>query len=100
VLHVESCTSNLLSIGKLSKELNCKTIFSTDNVFFQDLKTKKMIGEGSFQNGLYILNIPKFGFHSKNQELGDLWHKRICHPSDRILKRVFIFQIWIIEIGL
>jgi hypothetical protein len=48
VLHVEKCTSNLLSIGKLSKELSCKLFFSTNNVFFQDLKTKKTIGEGSF----------------------------------------------------
>jgi GAG-pre-integrase domain len=92
VLHIENCTSNLLSIGKLSQELNCEIIFSKNNVFFQDFKTKKMIGEGSFQNGLYILNISKFGFHSKNQELGELWHKRIGHSSDRVLKNVFNFS--------
>jgi hypothetical protein len=75
VLHIENCTFNLLSIGKLSQELSCEIIFSKKNVFFQDLKTKKMIGEESFQNGLYILNISKFGFYSKNQELGKIWHK-------------------------
>ena len=51
-----------------------------------------MIGEGFFQNGLYFLNNQKFNFNTKIQDMGSLWHKRIGHPSDKILKYIFDFS--------
>jgi hypothetical protein len=45
VFYVENCSVNLLSISKLSKELNCEIIFKGKIIFFQDLVTKELIGE-------------------------------------------------------
>ena len=72
ILHVKNCTANLLSIGKFSKEINCEIIFSSKNVFFQDIISKRMIGEGIFQNGLYFLNNIKCYFNAKIQDMGQL----------------------------
>jgi hypothetical protein len=46
VFYVENCSVNLLSISKLSKELNCEIIFKEKIMIFQDLVTKEKIGEG------------------------------------------------------
>jgi hypothetical protein len=46
-----------------------------------------VIGEGILQNRLYNLSEKKITFNTKNDEnLGKLWHRRVGHPSDRILK--------------
>jgi hypothetical protein len=51
-----------------------------------------VIGEGFLQNRLYNLGERKNNFNvKKDDELGRLWHKRIRHPSDRILKCPFDF---------
>jgi hypothetical protein len=36
VLLVKNCASNLLSISKLTHELNCDLIFSIKNIIFQE----------------------------------------------------------------
>ena len=51
-----------------------------------------MIGEGYLENGLYFLNEEKFNFNAKKEEMSILWHKRIGHPSDKILKSLFNFS--------
>jgi len=92
ILHVKNCTSNLLSISKITNELNCEIIFTSKSVIFQEWITKSVIGEGYLQNGLYNLREKKFNFNVKNhEELGRLWHKRVGHPSDKILKCLFDF---------
>ena len=93
VLHVNNCTSNLLSISKITRDLNCEITFTSKNVIFQELITKNIIGEGFLENGLYILSEEKCNFNiKKEEELGTLWHKRIGHPSDKILKCIFDFK--------
>jgi GAG-pre-integrase domain len=92
VLHVKNCASNLISISKITSELNCEILFSSRNVIFQERITKKVIGEGYLQNGLYNVGERKYNFNiKKDEELGKLWHKRIGHPSDRVLKYLFDF---------
>lgn len=44
---------NLLSISKLTEDLNCAAIFFPSFCVFQDLSTKKLIGKGEVRNGLY-----------------------------------------------
>jgi hypothetical protein len=53
VLYVPSFPFQLLSIKKLTTSLNCEVIFSPYKVIFQDLITKRMIGEGFHLHGLY-----------------------------------------------
>jgi hypothetical protein len=45
VLHVSNCASKLLSISKITYELNCEIIFFSDNVIFQEWINKNMISE-------------------------------------------------------
>jgi hypothetical protein len=56
VLHVPNLAANLLSIARITIELNCCVIFYSYYCFFQDLATGKMIGSGSLKDGLYYLD--------------------------------------------
>lgn len=56
VLHVPNLTANLLSIARITIELNFRVIFYSYYCFFQDLATGKMIGSGSLKDGLYYLD--------------------------------------------
>jgi hypothetical protein len=59
ILYVNTFTTNLLSINKLTQQLNCNVIFSKKDVIFQDRETGETIGEGSLENGLYVLKSQK-----------------------------------------
>jgi GAG-pre-integrase domain len=62
-------------------------------VIFQDLVTKEKIDEGFLENRLYFLDSNKSSFNiTKDGNLGKLWHKRVGHPSDKILKTMFNFS--------
>ncbi|KAI5327777.1 hypothetical protein L3X38_027173 [Prunus dulcis] len=89
-------TPSLVSIangrGRITNSLNCRAIFSPHNVVFQDLATKKLIGEGHYLNGLYYfsknLNVPK-GFQVSSNLEHQLWHQRLAHPSEFVLSTLF-----------
>jgi len=57
VLYVPSFPCQLLSIGKITGTLNYRVIFDSQQVLFQNLATKKMIGEGSFSKGFIIFRV-------------------------------------------
>jgi hypothetical protein len=57
ILYISSFLTNLISITKLTQELNCNSIFSSINIIFQDREIGKIIGEGMRENGLYFLKI-------------------------------------------
>jgi hypothetical protein len=81
-----------LFISKLSKELNWEIIFKEKNVIFQDLVIKENISERHLENDLYFLDSNKSIFNSrKDDNLSKLWHKRVGHPSDKILNYMFDF---------
>jgi hypothetical protein len=56
VLYLSNFPSNLLHLNKITKELNCNVIFSSDIVIFQDIVTKNTIGEETLANRLYYLD--------------------------------------------
>ena len=56
VLYIPNFPFNLLSLSKLTKLLNCATIFLSTHCIFQDLKTGKIIGGGHEAGGLYYLD--------------------------------------------
>ncbi|XP_048232867.1 uncharacterized protein LOC125370621 [Ricinus communis] len=58
ILLLPDFKSNLLSVGKITRYLNCNVIFSPTLVMFQDRVIGKMIGEGYCENGLYYLQDP------------------------------------------
>lgn len=56
VLHVPTLSHNLISIHKLTRDLNSKVIFFTSHCVFQDLTTGKTIGIAKEKEGLYYFS--------------------------------------------
>ena len=56
VLFLSLFPFQLLSVNKIISTLNCEVIFTPFKIMFQDLVTKKMIGEGLFLHGLYFFS--------------------------------------------
>lgn len=88
---VEKCHVNLLSISKLTFSLKVKVIFDHKEIIFQEPATKKMIGEGIVEDGLYLVKPKQFVFNTSRNKEFYLSHKRIGHPSDQILEKLFKF---------
>ncbi|KAL0641846.1 hypothetical protein Bca4012_102697 [Brassica carinata] len=86
-------TSNLLSVKRCTTDLHCNVIFSPNDVKFQDIDTRKMIGKGVTKGELYMLediapiSNSSFSFSSVSSLNNDaLWHAtRLGHPHDRAL---------------
>jgi hypothetical protein len=93
-LYVPSFPFKLLSVGRITTSLNCRVVFSPYNVVFQDLVTRKTIGEGFLFQGLYYFSkdfcIPKsFQVTGCLASEPQLWHQRLAHPSEPILAKLF-----------
>jgi GAG-pre-integrase domain len=62
-------------------------------MIFQDVIFKNVIGEGLIKNVLYYLDQAKFNFNIRREDqLSIIWHRRIGHPSNRVLKNIFNFS--------
>jgi hypothetical protein len=92
ILYLLDFNSNLLSISKITHDLNCKVIFSPHGVIFQDQESRKKIGEGFLKNGLYYLEEPINKCHVSLSPIDrdKLLHWRFGHPSDQVLKICFV----------
>ncbi|PSS35748.1 Endonuclease [Actinidia chinensis var. chinensis] len=96
VLHVPNFTTNLLSIGRITRDKNCSVTFFLSHCVFQDLITGRTIGNGREENGLYLLESQdqqQMAHHTTHTSstTGDimLWHRRLGHPSFSLLKHLF-----------
>ena len=58
ILLVPKLTSNLLSISKITRDLNCVTNFYQMHCEFQDLESRRTIGDAKENAGLYTLEVP------------------------------------------
>jgi hypothetical protein len=56
ILHIPKLDCNLISISKLTSDLNCVAKFFPNLCIFQDLDTGKRIGCAKMCSGLYLLN--------------------------------------------
>ncbi|KAI3465995.1 hypothetical protein Pfo_022658 [Paulownia fortunei] len=103
VLHVPNLSCNLVSISKLTRDLNCSAKFSSTHCVFQDLCTGKKIGSAREVDGLFLLeektedekileNVGRGyqveGVDGKYTEIW-MWHLRLGHPSFLYLKYLF-----------
>ncbi|KAK9046784.1 hypothetical protein V6N11_052661 [Hibiscus sabdariffa] len=93
VLFVPSLACNLISVSKLSQDLNCSVVFDVSQYTVQALNPTKMIGKARLQNELYTLpSIPQTNISSSFTALGKfdnimLWHFRengIVHISSNV----------------
>jgi hypothetical protein len=55
-LHIPDFPGNLLSIARITHELNCRVFFNSDYCFFKDLVIERIIGSGSLRDDLYYLD--------------------------------------------
>jgi hypothetical protein len=95
VLYLSDFNLNLLSVRKITQDLNCDVIFSPNKVTFQDRVTGKKIGEGMFKNGLYYLEdaINKCFISMSHVDRDKLLHYKFGHPSDQVLNKFFCYKL-------
>ncbi|KAL1204516.1 Retrovirus-related Pol polyprotein from transposon RE1 [Cardamine amara subsp. amara] len=92
-LYLPEFSSNLLSVQKATRDLDCLAVFSPDDVKFQDNKSGRTIGEGCSKDGLYVLNVldskkSVVDIATNHSALSSLWHARLGHPHKRTLQLV------------
>lgn len=103
MFHVPQFKYNILSVSKLTKELQCSTICFPDFCVFQELFTGKVKGIGKKDGGFYLLYTNKTvrdkvvaltarGNETTEADKSDvvLWHRRCCHVYTQILKKLLL----------
>ena len=90
VLHVPKISYNLLSISKITRDLNCKATFLHDSVSFQDLSSRRMIGTAWCHNRSPLNTIQAIVRHlfdplnksaDQNPQVADKLNTRFSLPS-------------------
>lgn len=99
VLHVPKLTCNLISVSKLSKDLNGIAKFSSSQCEFRDLYSGKTISNTKERDGLYFFEDKQQVVNKQAQALSNeslsvsnkimLWYNRLGHPSFPYLKKLF-----------
>ncbi|XP_010529066.1 PREDICTED: uncharacterized protein LOC104806043, partial [Tarenaya hassleriana] len=88
-LYVPEFSTNLLSIPKLVQDSNCRVVFDTNGVLFQDIKSDHTFGKGIKKGNLYyvedFLCFSDSTFHVSHS----LLHARLGHPHNKVLKLLF-----------
>ena len=100
VFYVLNLSCNLLSVRKLTKDLNCTAKFFPSCCEFQDLSSGRTIGKAWECDGLYYYEdsamengqanaaSSELGSFSSNDEIMS-WHFRLGHPNFLYLKSFF-----------
>ncbi len=81
VLYIPSFTCNLVSVSKLTQQLNFSVTFYPSFCVIQDLALKKLIGRGELRDGLYYfkeLQIPVASV-ANSKTSPTVWHQRLGH---------------------
>src|ERR1044072_1910570 len=99
VLYVPKLDCNLLSVSKLTNDLDCVTKFLPKLCEFQILGSGKMIGNAKECAGLYLLQVDDFWSKPKADSCAVvsssyensvmLWHYRLGHPNFMYLEKMF-----------
>jgi len=71
VLHIPKLSTNLVSIHRLTKDLNCHVIFHPFDYVFQDQVSGKTIGHAREKDGLYHRELP---FDQNRPRTGHPYH--------------------------
>ncbi|PKU60283.1 Retrovirus-related Pol polyprotein from transposon TNT 1-94 [Dendrobium catenatum] len=93
LLHlVPNLSFNLLSVHRLTTDNNCAITFSSNGYTIKDRTTHRTLLTGPCINGLYPVQVRSSPCSNTSnlalisvQPVPDLWHRRLGHPSARIL---------------
>lgn len=96
VLFVPGIVLNLISIGQLCRDLNCKGIFDACYCILQDQTSKRWLLKASLLNKLYICNSSSSKIASSypvasavnNYDSATAWHYRLGHPSHIVMSKL------------
>ncbi|CAN1852228.1 Retrovirus-related Pol polyprotein from transposon RE2, partial [Linum perenne] len=107
VLFVPTLHCNLISISQITRDLNCKVVFSSDRCSMQEECSGRTIGTGRLQEDLFIIKgctgavepserrrraLATSSTDSIDSQVM-LWHSRLGHPSfgylERLLPKLF-----------
>lgn len=101
VLHVPKLSTSLLSIHKLTRDMNCTVLFYPSHCVFQDQGSGKRIGLAKEKGGLYYLDASTLHYPTVKHVFSEsclsasnndaIWrhHFRFGHPSFTVLKTMF-----------
>ena len=88
VLYVPDSPFNLISISKLTRDLNCLITFSDHFVTLQDRSTGQTIGIGRESQGLFHLSSPSPSTACASMNIPLLIHIRLGHPNISKLQKM------------
>ena len=81
ILYVPHYPFNLISISKLTRDLNCLITFSDNSVTLQDRSMGRMIGIGRESQGLFHLSLPSPSTACTSMDTPLLIHSFFGHPN-------------------
>ena len=88
VLYVPDSFFNLISISKLTRDLNFLITFSDHSVTLQDWSTVQAIGIGHESQGLFYLSSPSPSTACASMDAFLLIHNRLGHPNISKLQKM------------
>ena len=88
ILFVPDSPFNLISISKLTRDLNCLITFSDHSVTLQDQSVGQTIGIGRESQGLFHLSSPSPSTACASMDTPLLIHNRLGHPNISKLQKM------------
>lgn len=86
VLFVPNFECSLISVAQLLNDSNYVMHFTNKYCVIQDRISKMLIGAGEQSGGLYCLREAVCALKARMVDSGDIWHRRLGHPSSSINK--------------
>lgn len=94
VLNIPKFNCILLSVSRISRDLQCSLTFFPDSYFIHDLHSKNRIGTGKERDGLYYLEpIKKNNMIMAVYSKKVIWHRRLGHASEEFLRSIHQLEI-------
>ena len=81
ILYVLDCSFNLISISKLTRDLNCSITFSDNSITLLDQSTGRTIDIGREFQGLFHLSSPSFSTDCTSMDIPLLIQSRLGYPN-------------------